>query len=130
MNGLVEKKAPTFGQVLLRWRCRVTTNRTKLIQAAQHARLNPALRFRIPRVETALKTNLERHPFLGDSGKRLLRSGEIQRHRFLAKDGLTGFRRRFDQGSVGIGGCTNDDGINILSVYRLLRRGSYLFCAN
>src|ERR1700741_4586566 len=130
MNGLVKKEPPTFGQVLPRRRCRVTTNCTKLIQAAQHARLNPAFGFRIPRVETALETNLKRPPFLSDSGKRLLRSGKVQCHRFFAKGRLAGFRSWFYQGSVGIGGCTNDDGVNILSVYRLLRRGSNVFCAN
>src|ERR1700746_4030124 len=91
MNGLVKKKAPTFGEVLLRRGRGVTTNCTKLIQAAQHARLNPAFGFRIPRVKTALETNLKRYPFLSDSGKRLLRSRKVQCHRFFAKDSLAGF---------------------------------------
>src|SRR5579864_5068012 len=113
MNSLVEKEPSTFGEVLLRWRCRITTNCTKLIQAAQHAGLNPALGFRIAQIKTALETDLKRHPFLSDSGKRLLRSAKIQCHRFFAEDGLTGFRSCFDQRSMGIGGCANDDGVNI-----------------
>jgi len=130
MNGLVKKQPTAFGEVLLRWGGRVSTHRAKLIQAAQHARHDPPLGLGIPRVKTPLETNLKRHPFLSDSGKCLLRSRKIQRHRLLAKDGLAGFRSCFNQGSVGIRRRANDDGVNIVSAYYLLRKGSNLSCAN
>jgi hypothetical protein len=77
--------------------------------AAGHGVTHGAVR----RVEAAVEPDLQRHAGVGDLRQGEVDGSEVERDRLLAEDRLAGPSGTADEGSMGLGGRADRDGVDV-----------------